>query len=246
MSSTADLIAALKAELKASGTTYAQLATQLGLAESSVKRIFSRADMPLSRIDDICRALRLDFAELARRVVDNQPPNQQLSLAQEQAVVSNPKLMLVAICCLSQWTFEQIVATYRVSEAECVQLLARLDKLGVIELRPLNRYRLRVAKTFRWLPQGPVMNYFRQKVVPDYFSGGFEGPGDLLTLVHGSIHPGMASLFNERLQRVAQDFAQQHLADQRLPETQRQPYTLVLGMRSWWFSAFESLKRSPL
>jgi transcriptional regulator with XRE-family HTH domain len=243
MSSTADLVSALKAELKASGLTYAQLATQLGLAESSVKRIFSKGDMPLSRIDEICRALKLDFADLARRVVDNQPPNQQLSLAQEQAVVSQPKLMLVAICCLSQWSLEQIVATYRVSEAECVQLLAQLDKLGVIELRPLNRYRLRVAKTFRWLPQGPVMNYFRQQVVPDYFSGGFDGPGDLLTLVHGSIHPGMASLFNERLQRVAQDFAQQHLSDQRLPEAQRLPYTLVLGMRSWWFSAFQSLRR---
>ena len=62
MSTTADLIAALKKELKAAQMTYADLARQLNLAESSVKRMLARGDMPLSRIDAICRALRLDFA----------------------------------------------------------------------------------------------------------------------------------------------------------------------------------------
>jgi len=42
---------------------------------------------------------------------------------------------------------------------------------------------------------------------------------------------------------VAQDFAQQHLADQKLPADQKRPYTLVIGMRSWLFAAFRDLKR---
>lgn len=68
-------------------------------------------------------------------------------------------------------------------------------------------------------------------------------------LVHGQIGRSLAMQFNERLARVAQDFAQQHLADQKLPPEQRRPYTLVLGMRSWLFAAFRDLKRdesSPL
>ncbi len=73
MSTTADLVAALKKELKAAHMTYADLAQALGMAESSVKRMLARGDMPLSRIDAICRALRLDFADLARRVADSQP-----------------------------------------------------------------------------------------------------------------------------------------------------------------------------
>ena len=47
--------------------TYADLADHLGMAESSIKRIFAKGDMPLSRIDEICRVLKLDFADLARR-----------------------------------------------------------------------------------------------------------------------------------------------------------------------------------
>jgi hypothetical protein len=47
----------------------------------------------------------------------------------------------------------------------------------------------------------------------------------------------------ERMQRVAQDFAQQHLADQKLADKDREGYTLLLGMRSWEFAAFAALRR---
>ena len=245
MSTTQDLIVALKAELKAAGITYADLAGHLGMAESSIKRIFARADMPLSRIDEVLRVLKMDFAELARKVADAQPQRQELTLEQEKAVVADRRLLLAAICCVSQWTFEQIVATYTFTEAECVALLVRLDKLGIIELRPLNRYRLNIAKGFRWRPDGPVMRYFREHVVGDYYAGGFDGEGEMLMLVHGQISPGLARGFAERLSRIGADFAQAHLTDQRLPPAQRRAYTLVVGMRSWLFAAFRDLKRVP-
>ena len=245
MSTTQDLVTALKAELRAAGLTYADLARELGLAESSIKRVFAKADMPLSRIDEVLRVLKMDFADLARKVADAQPLRRELTHEQEAAVVADRKLLLVAICALSQWTFEQIVATYTLTEAECVKCLVQLDKLGFIELRPLNRYRLKVAKGFRWRPNGPAMQYFRQHVVDDYFSGGFDGEGEMLMLVHGQVGRSLAATFMERLQRVGQDFAQQHLADQKLAPEQKRPYTLVVGMRSWLFAAFRDLKREP-
>ena len=243
MSTTADLVLALKKELKAAHMTYADLAQKLDMAESSVKRMLAKGDMALSRIDAICRALKLDFAELARRVADAQPLLAELTQAQEKAVVADKKLLLVAICVLSQWTLEQITAAYRLTEAECVKYLAQLDRIGIIELRPLNRYRLKLAKTFRWRPHGPVMDFFREHALLDYYSGGFDGHGEGLLLVHGSIARSLAPSFVERLQRVAQDFAQQHQTDQKLPEKDREGYTLVLAMRSWEFEAFSALRR---
>jgi hypothetical protein len=243
MSSTQDLVTALKAELRASGITYAQLAKELRLAESSVKRIFAKGDMPLSRIDEVLAVLKMDFAELAAHVVHAQPLVKELTLEQEKAVVASPRLLLVAISVLSHWTFEQIVSTYALTDAECVTCLVQLDRLGIIDLRPLNRYRLKLDKTFRWRPMGPVMAYFRRHVVNDYFNGGFDGEGETLMLVHGQIGRAQAALFVERLQRLAQDFAQQHLADQRLPAASKDGYTMVIGMRSWLFAAFRDLKR---
>lgn len=243
MSTTADLVAILKKELKTARMTYADLAQALGLAESSVKRMLARGEMPLSRIDAICRVLKLDFADLARQVADSQPLLAQLTEAQEKAVVADKKLLLAAICVLSQWTLEQISANYRVSQAECIGYLAQLDRIGIIELKPLNRYRLKLAKTFRWRPHGPVMDYFRDNALLDYFSGGFDGDGEGLLLVHGAISRSLAPSFMERMQRVAQDFAQQHQADQKLAGKDKEGYTLLLAMRRWEFEAFVALRR---
>jgi hypothetical protein len=74
----------------------------------------------------------MTYADLARRVAGAQP------------------LLLLAICVLSQWTAERITSQYRLSEADCVKCLAQLDRIGIIELRPLHRCRLKLAKTFRW------------------------------------------------------------------------------------------------
>ena len=243
MSTTADLVTALKKELKTAQMTYADLAQALGMAESRVQRLLATCDRPRSRIDAICRALALDFADLARRVADSQPLLRELTQEQEKAVVADKKLTLMAICVLSQWTLEQITATYRLTEAEGIKYLAQLDRIGIIELRPLNRYRLKLAKTFRWRPHGPVMNFFRENALLDYFAGGFDGPGEGVLLVHGTISRALAPAFMERMQRVAQDFAQQHLADQKLPARELEGYTLLLALRSWEFEVFTGMRR---
>ena len=243
MSTSADLVVIIKQELKAARMTYADLARTLGMAESSVKRILAKGDMPLSRLDAICRALKLDFADLARRVADAQPLLEALTAEQERAVVQDEKLLLVALNVVSGWTLEQMTTAYRLTEAEVIKYLARLDRIGIIELRPLNRYRLKVSKTFRWRPHGPVMRYFREHVALEYFGGGFEREGEWLQLVHGSISRALAPSFVERLQRLAQDFARQHQTDQKLKATEVEGYTLVLAMRSWEPEAFARLRR---
>ncbi len=142
MTTTLDLVAALKAELRRAGVTYADLAKELGMAESSIKRIFAKGDMPLSRIDEVLAVLKLDFADLAARVLHTQPLREALTLEQEKAVVADRKLLLVAICALSQWTFDQIISTYTFSEADLSLIRQRrgdANRLGAhVTLIPLN------------------------------------------------------------------------------------------------------------
>lgn len=247
MSSTQSLVALIKGELKARSLSYGDLAKALELSESSVKRMLAPGgEMPLSRVDEICRVLKMDFVELASRLSSQTSELRQLSLEQENAVVADPKLLLVAICCLSHWALEDMLARYRVSEADVIGAMAKLDRLGVIELRPNNRYKLLVAKTLRWRAQGPVMRFFRERVTADFFAGGFDGEGELLTLVHGEFGAGHARELAERLQRAADDFARQHLLDQKLTSSEKRPYSVVIGLRSWVFEAFRDLERPGL
>jgi hypothetical protein len=89
------------------------------------------------------------------------------------------------------------------------------------------------------------MRYFREHVAADYLSGGFDGDGELIMLVHGQITKSLAATLVERLQRVGQDFARGHVAEHKLPDEQRESYTLLVGMRTWLFAAFRDLKRTP-
>lgn len=233
MSTTGDLVRALKVELRRAGLTYADVAREIGIAESTVKRNFADGEMPLSRVDAVLAVLRMDFAELARSVADAQPVQRELTLAQERALVADERLLLVGMCCISQWSFEQIVATYRLGDAEVVAQLTALDRMGVIDLRAHNRYRLRVAKALRFRPQGPLMTYFRDRVMGEYFDGGFDGAGELFLVLHGSLPVAAADALNERLRRIADDFATQHAIATRLPPADKRPFTLIVGMRQW-------------
>jgi DNA-binding Xre family transcriptional regulator len=243
MADTSLLIDVLKQELKSQNKTYADLATALEMSESSVKRMFSKKEMPLSRVDEVCRVLNTDFAELSRKVAHATPLMTELTYDQETAVVRDPKLLLVAICVLSYWQYEQIVQTYQISEAECTAKLLALDKLGVIELKPMNRYRLKVAKTFKWRSDGPIRQFFLQHIVGEYFGGRFDRDGETLMMVHGNINRAMAPSFADRIGRLCQDLAAQHLADTKIDPKHRDGFTMIVGFRRWEFSAFTGLRR---
>jgi Cro/C1-type HTH DNA-binding domain len=244
LSDTALLIDVMKQELRAQEMTYAHVAEALEMSESSVKRMFSKKEMPLTRVDDICRLLNTDFAELSRRVSVAVPLVGELTYEQELAVSKDPKLMLCATCVLSHWTFEQIVQTYQISELETTACMLMLDKLGVIELKPLNRYRLKVSKTFTWRSDGPIRQFFLTHIVGEYFGGRFDQDGEMLLMVHGSINEAIAPTFVERLQRLGQDFSAQHLADQKIDPKHRDGFTMIVGFRRWEFSAFTGLRRA--
>ena len=66
MARTAALVDGLKRELRARNITYAAVARRLGMSEASVKRMFSRKEFTLSRLDAICELAGMEFSDLAR------------------------------------------------------------------------------------------------------------------------------------------------------------------------------------
>ena len=87
----------------------------------------------------------------------------QLTLEQEKEIIRDRKLLLIALCALNQLTLEQIVDTYSASKTECIQLLIKLDRIKFLELLPNNQVKLLVARTFSWLPEGPIQQYFKAR-----------------------------------------------------------------------------------
>jgi DNA-binding Xre family transcriptional regulator len=243
MSSPELVLQVLRAELRAAGITYKMLAERIGMSESSVKRMFGQKDMALSRLEQICKAAGVAMEDVLRGAADVQPHADTLTLPQEKSLIAKPKLLLVAICCLGHWSIEQVIETYRLSEPECIGCLAELDRLGLIQLKPGNRYSLRVSNAFHWLADGPVQQYFREHVVADYFGGHFDGPGETLMCLPARLSLPSANELLLKIQQLAGELARLHQHDRKLDSVERDGYTLLLGFRSWEFGAFTALRR---
>jgi DNA-binding Xre family transcriptional regulator len=243
MSSPELVLQVLRAQLRAESITYKVLADRIGMSESSVKRMFGQRDMSLSRLAQICKAAGIAMEDVLRGAADARTHADTLTLLQEKSLMANPRLLLVAICCLGHWSVEQVLETYELTEPECIGCLAELDRLGLIELKPMNRYSLRVSNAFRWLPDGPVQQYFRSQVVADYFSGRFDGDGETLMCLPARLSDASSKELVQKIQQLAGELARLHQADRRLESDERDGFTLLLGFRSWEFAAFTALRR---
>lgn len=155
------LLITLKKALKAHGLTYGDIAPQLELSEASVKRLFSEQTMSLQRLEQICQLMGLEISDLVQMMNEQQPRLQQLSEGQEQEITQDLVLLLITVSVLNRWTLDDITAFYTLSESECIQKLAKLDKLNIIELLPKNKIKLLVATNFSWRENGPYNNFFK-------------------------------------------------------------------------------------
>lgn len=237
------LIDALKRELRARRITYGRVAQHLQLSEASVKRLFATNELSLRRIDATCALLGIEFTDLASAAVARTNVISQLTLEQEQELAEDPKLTLVCCAAMSYWTLENIVEHYALTRAECIELLARLDRLKIIELGMNNRFRLRVSQTFRWLPDGPMQQQFRKYTQMDYFQSHFSGENELMLQVFGALSAASRAALLNRLKNVAHEFAEMNQHDSYLPLGERQTMTMVLAVRPWEPRNLRALRR---
>jgi len=243
MARTAALIDALKRELKARNITYATLAKQLGMSEVSVKRMFAQKEFTLSRLDRICECAGLEFSDLARSLSAGDAVISQLTYEQEKDLVGDYRLMLVALCTLNHWSFDDIVGTYGLPQSEAVQLLARLDRLKFIQLLPNNRVRLLVSRAFSWIPDGPIQRFFKEQVQADFFRSRFDRDNELLLLANGALSKSSLSALLARLRKTAAEFSGMRSDDEPLPSRDRTPITLLLAVRPWEPEVLKKLRR---
>ena len=237
------LVATLKRELRARGMTYQQLGAAIDLSEASVKRLFASRRFTLERLLQISHLLGFSLVELAQQASAERQRLHLLSEDQESELVSDVRLLLVAVCVLNQWRVPDILAAYQLSEPEVIQQLARLDRLRLIELLPGNRVRLNVARDFDWRADGPIRRFFRQQGMGDFLSSRFSEEGETLAFSHGMLTaPGLAQLQQE-LRELRSRFASLHEQGLQVPRSQRRGCGLLLALREWELPAFTALRR---
>ena len=243
MSQAVAVVEALKRRLKAKKLTYAHVARELKMSEATVKRMFASHHFTLDRFEQVCQLAGLGLTELAREVDSEKNYISHLTLEQEREVVGNAKLFLVAVCTLNHMTLEQILATYDVPKAECIQLLLKLDKIKFLELMPQNRIKLMVSPNFSWLPNGPILQYFKKQAQHEYFRSRFDGPNEIIMVINAMLSPASSAQVVAKLRKLASEFSELHNDDKLLMIGERRPASVVLALRPWELDDFNKLRR---
>lgn len=243
MTQIVQLISTLKKRLKAAGLTYRDVAQALDLSEPSVKRLLASGRLTVERLVQLCELLDMTMAELLEDAERSTPRLQMLTREQEAQLVSNEKLLLVAVCALNHWSLDDIVSAYSVTKAECISHLIVLERMGLADLKPGNRIRLLVARDFDWLPDGPIRGFFLKQGLPDFMASRFDGPDETLHFAHGMLtHPAYAQLQVE-IHKLRGKLAALHDESLAAPLSEKRGTALLLAMRVWEPQAFRRLKR---
>ena len=237
------LVRTLKRRLKIQGMTYRDLGQALDLSEASVKRLFASERFSLDRVVEITHLLGYTLAEIAQEAAVAEQRLHTLTAAQEKELVSDAKLLLVAVCALNQWETGDIVARYQISEAECIQRLVRLDRLRLITLLPGNRIRLNVARDFDWLPRGPIRTYFREHGMHDFLSSEFAGENAVMAFSHAMLTDAAVAKMHAEMRKLRQKFAELHEESLASPLPKRHGTGMLIALREWEIVAFSELRR---
>ena len=243
MAQTKQLVHALKRALKHQGKTYADVARHLQLSEASVKRLFSEQNFSLRRLDEICRMLDMEISELAQQMQLEQHTMSGLSEEQEQEIARDIELLLITVCVLNRWSFDEIVAQFQIPASRCIKHLAHLDRLKLIELLPHNRIRLRVAPNFKWRENGPIQQFFQQKLQAEFFSSRFDRESERLIVINGMLSESANRLFQRKLEQLAREFDQLNSDDCHLPLAEKRGATAVLAVRPWDYGLFRPFRK---
>lgn len=266
MASTKELIQTLKEELHKKKMTYRQVAKSLKLSESTVKRSLNPPPNPkhkskekeekkspkreegisLKRLESICELVGLDILQLATKAVENRQCMDSLDEDDERKLVSNTKLLLLAIHLIHGWTYEEVLNNFAINPLEGQSLLTELDKMKIIELLPENKVHVLLSPRFKWIKNGPIQLFFEEKIQKQFFESDFHNPGEKRLVLTGWMLLENVKVFHERLLKLAKEFEVQVDNNKNIPIEERKATTLVMAIKPWTLSIFDPYRKTPL
>lgn len=244
MSEVNQIVGTLKQLLKERNLTQYDVAAVLNLGVARVKQMFSKQDFSITRLSIICNELLdMDLADLMQIAQDRRDYIQHLTEKQEQQLISDNRLLVVAVSVMNNWTPAEIVDKYNISERECQKYLKALEKLELISIRSSGSIKLVIDRNFQWIPDGPLENFFRKHVQGDFLDAGFDGIGESRQFRTGMLTDKSADELIKKIEKIVADFVDLNRIDSKQEVQYRVGYSFVVALRPWLMPAFTELLR---
>jgi hypothetical protein len=134
------------------------------------------------------------------------------------------------------------VARHQITLAQCVGALAKLDRLGLIDLMPGDRVRLKLPRGIRLRDDGPIRRRHGERAIADFLAPRFDRVGGYFAFEFRELSRASHELVRRKLERLALEFHEMADLDAHLPPDERETIGIALGVRAW---SMESVVELP-
>jgi hypothetical protein len=158
------LLNVLKKQLRIHGITYSDAATALNLSEVSIKRIFSKHDCSLTRLNSLCELAKtsfLEISELAR--MESVSQDYFLNNKQEKYFSANPFNFHLFRLLYRGFSIDRLKVKYSLNTKEAFKVLRDLEVLDLIDIYPNDIVKFKINGKIRLNLKGKLFNTLIKK-----------------------------------------------------------------------------------
>jgi transcriptional regulator with XRE-family HTH domain len=152
------LLKIIKRVLKERNITYLDLAKNLHMSESGVKKIFRGEDCSFKRLMEISKVLGLRLTDLLYEVEHQEMKSVQFSKKQQDVFLKDKALFYFFIkLVIERMTVDEIKKESKLTDSQTFKYLKALDNLELIRLLPQNKIKIPQISFVNDFGQGPLL-----------------------------------------------------------------------------------------
>lgn len=220
----------MKSLLRKQRLGQAAVADSLGVTTRTVRRWLSSETVDTGVLEKLCTVVGIelfDLCDLAARTTANKP--EQLTLAQELTLVSDPVLWYLFHQILRGWAPDEIQKEMGLSEDRFVNALIALDRARLIDLFPFNQVRLRTARNLQYIAGGPYIRHVNEWLQSIFGHVDIGDPASVWVIDALKLSSASITHLRRRFEELKIEAYELSDADRRARDPSRQWYTVMLS-----------------
>jgi transcriptional regulator with XRE-family HTH domain len=226
----------LKAALKAQGKTYRDVAEQLNVSQSTVKRWFSSGGISLDQFTQVMVVAGVRLGDLAKLAeAGSEARFHVYTEAQESFLAKHPHTHTFFNLLVRFGTVRAALKKRKIPQSDVAKFLRQLDALGLVEWQKGDRVRFLTSRKLVWRKDGPLRRQFLREAKSEFLDSDFSGRFSTFRFLNIPLTERTAAELMTQMTKFASDA--NHVSEiEKNVNPDLADFGVLVAVRPWTFS----------
>lgn len=213
------VMAELKKALKRQNTSYAELARQMDLPESTLKKWFNADDGSFNRINMICQAMGLSVFGVIKNAEEQNVQTFTFHEAQQLHFMKDKESFVVYwLLVYERLSVDEVIQKLEINKDEINKILLRLDRLQLVQFGAEDSLKIPKMRPIRWKFEGTFMTELLRDWVTKLFKDNLlNKKGSALMLQFFQLTPQSEDEFRREIAQLEEKYARRTILELNNP-----------------------------